>query len=108
MHVKAFMAIKNDNPTEEMCTSKQNELKSSYTQKLFHIAVKTSHPKILSDIISDDLKSISVPRQLRNINLKDLKQKDYDADDLSLLARNEKLQMINDIVVHKTLSKELN
>ena len=51
---------------------------------------------------------IGVPRQLRNITLKDNKDKTYDADDLSLLARNEKLQIINDIVVHKTLAKKLN
>ena len=67
------------------------------------LAEKTGCAQILAEMMQIDLMNLSVPRQLRNMNFKDVKpEKVYDVDQVALICKTEKLPFLHQIVTSET------
>ena len=70
---------------------------------LVKLAEKTGCAQILAEIMQIDLMNLSVPRQLRNMNFKDVKpEKVYDVDQVALICKTEKLPFLHQIVTSES------
>lgn len=70
---------------------------------LVKLAEKAGCAEMLAEIMQIDLYNLSVPRQLRNMNFKDVKpEKLYDVDQVALICKTEQLPFLRQIVTSES------